>query len=41
MPKDDLNMQYFKIETDVAQNLIDNFFLLLTVEGPFHRKDFK
>ena len=32
---------YFKIETDVAQNLIDDFFLTLTVRGPFHWKDFK
>ena len=31
---------YFKTETDVAQNVID-FFLILIVEGPFHRKDFK
>ena len=30
---------YFK--TDVAQNLIDDFFLTLTVRGSFHRKDFK
>ena len=26
---------YFKTETDVAQNLIDDFFLNLTVSGPF------
>ena len=26
---------------DVTQNLIDNFFLTLTVRGPFHREDFK
>ena len=26
MRKDDLNGRYFKIETDVAQNLIDFFF---------------
>ena len=32
---------YFKTETDVAQNLIDYFFLTLTVRRPFHRKDFK
>ena len=32
---------YFKTKTDVSQNLIDNFFLTLTVRGPFHRKDFK
>ena len=33
---------YFKTETDVAQNLVDNFFFLtLTIRGPFHRKDFK
>ena len=32
---------YFKIETDVAQNLIDFFSLILTVRGPFHRNDFK
>ena len=32
---------YFKIKTDVAQNLIDDFFLILTVRGTFHKKDFK
>ena len=33
---------YFKTETDVAQNLIDDFFfLILPVRGPFHRNDFK
>ena len=34
---------YFKIETDVVQNLIiyTIFFLTLTERGPFHRKDFK
>ena len=32
---------YFKTDTDAAQNLIDDFFLTLTVRGPFHRKDFK
>ena len=32
---------YFKTENDVVQNLIDDFFLTLTVIGPFHRKDFK
>ena len=32
---------YFKTETDVAQNLIDDFFLTLTVRGPFYRKNFK
>ena len=31
---------YFKIETDVAQILID-FFVIFTVREPFHRKDFK
>ena len=31
---------YFKTETGVAQNLIDDLFLTLTVRGPFHRKDF-
>ena len=30
-----------KTETDVAQNLIDDFFLTLTVRGTFHRMDFK
>ena len=29
---------YFKTKTDVAQNLIDDFFLTLTVRGPFHKK---
>ena len=35
---------YFKIETDVVQNLIILymiFFLTLTERGLFHRKDFK
>ena len=32
---------YFKTETDVAQNLIDDFFLTFTLRGPFHGKDFK
>ena len=35
---------YFKIETDVVQNLIilyTIFFLTLTERGLFHRKDFK
>ena len=32
---------YFKTETDVAQNLIDDFFSNLTVRGTFHKKDFK
>ena len=40
MRKDDLNMQIFQTETNVAQNLII-FFLTLTARGPFHRKDFK
>ena len=29
--------KYFKIETDVAQNLIDDFFLTLTVKWPWGR----
>ena len=29
--------KYFKIETDVAQNLIDDFFLTLTVKWPLGR----
>ena len=32
---------YFNTKTDVAQNLMDDFFLTLTVRGPFYRKDFK
>ena len=32
---------YFKIETDANQNLINNFVLIVSVTGPFHRKDFK
>ena len=40
MRKDDLNV-HFKTETDVAQNLIDDFFLILAVRVSFHRKDFK
>ena len=41
MQKDDQMFTYFKIETDVTQNLMDDFFFILTVRGPFHRKDFK
>ena len=41
MRKDDLNGTYFKIETDVAQNLIDFSFLTVTIRGLFHRIDFK
>ena len=33
--------QKYNTKADVARNLIDNFFLTLTVRGPFHRKDFK
>ena len=32
---------YFNTKPDVAQNLIDDFFLILNVRGPFRRKDFK
>ena len=33
---------YFKIETNAAQNLIDDFFFLtLAVRRPFHMMDFK
>ena len=32
---------YFKTETDVVQNLIDDFFPTSTVRGLFHRKDFR
>ena len=32
---------YFKIETDVAKNLIGYSFLTLTVGRPFHREDIK
>ena len=32
---------YLNIENDVAQNLIDVFFLILTVTGTFHRKVLK
>ena len=40
--KNDLSVHiYFKTETAVAQNWIDDFFLTLTVRGPFNRKDFK
>ena len=31
---------YFKTETDVAQNLADDFFLILTARAPFHEADF-
>ena len=37
MRKDDLNVH----ETDVAQNLIHDCFLTLTVRERFHRKEFK
>ena len=33
--------KYFKTKINVAQNLMDYFFLTLTVRGPLHRKDFK
>ena len=39
MRKDDLNV--YKTETDVAQNLIDDFFSNFDCWVPFHRKDFK
>ena len=32
---------HLKTETDVDQNMIDYFFLTLTVRRPFHRKNFK
>ena len=32
---------YLKAETNVAKNMIDYFFLTLTVRRPFHRKNFK
>ena len=32
---------YFKTENNVAQNMIDDFFLILTIGGTFHTKDFK
>ena len=32
---------YFKAETTVAQNLIDDFFLTLTVRRSFYREDFR
>ena len=41
MWKDDLNVHVLQSKTDVAQNLINDFFPTLTVRGPFHRKDFK
>ena len=42
MQEDDPNVHLFSNKTDVAQNLINNFFFLtLTVRGSFHRKDFK
>ena len=42
MPKDDLNEHYFNTKTDVAQNLIDDFFSNFDCQrGPLHRKDFK
>ena len=41
MQKDAYISPYFNTKTDKAQNLIDYFFLILAVRGPFHRKDFK
>ena len=32
---------YLKAETDIAQNMIDYFFLTLTVRSPFHGETFK
>ena len=32
---------YFKTKTDVAQNLIDDFFSNFDCQRTFHRKDFK
>ena len=32
---------YFNTKTNVAQNLIDDFFSNMTARRPFHRKDFK
>ena len=32
---------YFNTKTDVAQNLVDDVFLILTVRGPFHSEGFK
>ena len=32
---------YFNTKTNVAQNLIDDFFSNMTARQPFHRKDFK
>ena len=32
---------YFNIKADVAQTLIDFFFLTLTVREPFYKKDFE
>ena len=37
--KDDLNVKVFENrKSDVAQNLIVDFFLTLTVRGPIHRR---
>ena len=40
MRKDDLNVHVW-CATGVAQNLIDYFFVILTVTRPLHEKDFK
>ena len=38
MGRDDRNVcTYFKIETDVDQNLVNDFFLILTVWGPVEK----
>ena len=42
LQKVDLNVKVFENrKSDVAQNLIVDFFLTLTVREPIHRKDVK
>ena len=41
MRKDDIMCTYFTTKNDAPHNLIDEFCLILTVRGPYHRKDFK
>ena len=41
MQKDETEIcTYLNTETDLAQDLTDDFFLTLTVRGPFHREGF-
>ena len=41
MGKNKLNLHIIQNRNWVAQNLIDDFLLILIIRGPFHGKDFK